>query len=558
LAHAVLGVPGRALILLALLAAVLLPVLLSQSFTAAPAPAHYGVSPAEPNEGMAATFVASPRSCQDPPCAYRWSAARRGRRPEVLGRGRILKYTFHARGTYQVTLTVTGIGGGSVSEVQRVVVFDQTLPHDPRFVGPGYYARFSDGPPATMSFFPIYTYQLNLGQWGPLAGRIAAMGVNGIDDAYSAPATTDYGVGLANGLHFNSIGKLAPAGAAAVSSYAMQDEPNQSGSPFAASSCSPARDSCAQSYVRAAQTYQQEDHSRPVWGNLTKDVDEWTYPAPGWTAGQFARHVKTLVDSLDIASADYYGWTDSFEWNQATGEGTGHYGAWVYGHTVARLRSYNPRIPVYGFVECCDSTDGNGSTKPTNEMMPGMLQAAIWNILVHGGRGYIFWTTNFWDSSSGGDPYASPYPGATYQSVYALYSEHQWDAQYAAAQQVDRTVKAMARKLNSPTVTGIAASSSDGIPVATLGKDIDGKLWLLAQADGNTGHPLSNTAPMTARITLPVAVAPGTVLDVVGEGRTVVVDARHQISDTFGTRTETPFSGKPITYGYQHHIYVAR
>lgn len=558
MAYTALGTRWRVLLLVGLFAAGLLAVLLSHTSTTPPARVQYTLSPAAPDVGMTTTFVASRRSCRRPPCAYRWSATRRGGGPEVLGRGRVLNHAFAAAGTYAVTLTVSDSSGSHLSKVRPVVVSSLALPHDPQFVGPGYYARFSDGPPASRSFFPIYTYQVNLGQWEPLAARIAAMGVNGIDDAYSPPAAADYRLGVANGLHFNAIGKLTAPGAGTVTSYAMQDEPNQSGSPFAASSCPPDKDSCAQAYMAEAKSYRQADRTRPVWGNFTKDVDEWTYPASGWTAAQFSRHVRTLIGALDIASADYYGWTDSFEWNQSTGDGTGHYGAWVYGHTVARVHRYNPDIPVYGFVECCDSTNGNGTTKPTNEMMPGMLQAAVWNILVHGGRGYIFWTTNFWDSSSGGDPFADPYPGATYQSVYALYGEHQWDAQYAAARRVNHIVKAMASALNSPTVTGITTSSSDRVPVAVLGKDVDGKLWLLAQADGDTGHPLSNTATMTAKITLPAAVPAGTVLDVVGEHRSVVVDARHQFSDTFGIRTETPFSGQSITYGYQHHIYVAR
>lgn len=566
------------LLLLLLFAATLLVVLVAHPFSTRNARAQYSFSPNEPDSGSTTTFVASRDSCPRRPCTYRWTAKvlrfgsktgdpryatvrpapAGGRTGDVLGSGPTLKYAFSSAGTYLVELTVKDSSGARSSTLKRLVISGLDLPHDRSFVGPSYYSKFADGPPSSMSFFPIYTYQLNLGQWSGLPARIAAMGVNGIDDAYGAPAASDYQLGVANGLHFNEIRKLTPSGAGAVTSYAMRDEPNQTGSPYAASACSPARDTCAQGYEAVARSFHQSDPNRPAWGNFTKDVDEWSFPPPGWTAAQFSEHEKGLLGSLDIASADYYGWTDSSEWNQGTGQGTGHYGAWVYGHTVGRVRGYNPNIPVYGFVECCDSTDGNGTTKPTNEMMPGMLRAAVWNILVHGGRGFVYWTTNFWDSSTGGDPHADPYPGATYQGAYALYGEHQWDSQYAAAQQVDRQVKSFATDLNSPTVTGITSSSSDGVPVATLGKDVGGRLWLLAQADGNTMRPLSNTTPMRATIMLPSAIPPGTVMDVVGEHRTVVVNAEHQISDTFSTSTEMPFSGKPITYGYQHHIYVAR
>lgn len=94
--------------------------------------------------------------------------------------------------------------------------------------------------------------------------------------------------------------------------------------------------------------------------------------------------------------------------------------------------------------------------------------------------------------------------------------------------------------------------------MTVLGKDFGGKLWLLVIADGNEAHPMSNQSSMTATITVPDVISAGTVLNVVGESRTVTVDASHQFTDTFGTTTETPTSVRsipPLTYGYQHHVY---
>jgi hypothetical protein len=506
-----------------------------------------------PTTGERTSLSAAPGTCRVGPCSYRWTTDS----GQVLGSQRVLRYVFYSPGSHRVHLTVVDRAGHSVTKTTKIVVSGMAL--SPSFVGPSYYARFSDGPSASMRYFPILTYQLNLGQWGRLPSRVTAMGVNGVDDAYDHSDENNFRIAAAHGLTLNINGSIANrAHTGAVSSHGMFDEPNATGSHYAASACSPSHDTCGQAYVNDADAYRARDPTRPVWGNFTKDVEEWSYPPSGWTAPQFAQHERAMLDSVNIASADFYGWTDIYEWKQGTGQGTGHYGAWVYGHTVQRLNYYNPTIPAYGFVECCDSTDGNGTTKPTNEMMPGMLEASIWNILVHGGRGYVFWTTNFWDASSGGDPYANPYPGATYQGNYALYSEHQWDPQYNRAQAVDAEVKSMARDLNSPTVTGISAKASGGVPVATLGKQVNGKLWLLAQADGNASRPLSNTTPMTATITLPTAVPAGTVLTVVGENRTVTVNAHHEITDSFGTTTDGPFSGSPITYGYQHHVYAAQ
>jgi hypothetical protein len=429
------------------------------------------------------------------------------------------------------------------------------LAHDPNFVAPSYYKRFAHGPSSRMSYFPIYTYQLNLGQWNRLAARIKGMGVRGIDNAYDGSSPAEIRLGARYGLTYNVV-PGRPTRARDVTSYAMMDEPDNDGSPFAASSCSPSHDSCAQAYVEQAGRYRAADPTRPVWGNFTKDVEEWSYPPSGWTTARYEQHIRVMIRALDIVSADYYAWTDPYEWTQGSGNiGTGHIGSWVYGHTIDRLRFYDQRIPIYGFVECC----GPGPGVQRNHMTPGMIQSAVWNILVHGGRGIVWWTTDFWDSNTGGDPHDRPYAGATYWGNYALYGDHQWDAQYGAARRVDAQISAFAAELNSPTVTGISASSSSGVPVSALGKDYGGKLWLVVQADGNQAHPLSNTTPTRATIQLPSVVRPGTVLEVIGEHRTVKVTGAHRITDTFATTTETlPYLERPLTYGYQHHIYAIR
>lgn len=443
------------------------------------------------------------------------------------------------------------------------------LPRAPDFVGPSYYAKFKNGPSSSMSYFPIYTYQVNLTQWSQLPSRISEMGVNGVDNAYDGASQADIDRAAQSGMHVNIAGPddFSSQGQI-VTSYAMQDEPNTEGDKYAMTSCPhspPPNDPCAKAYVHDANAYRSADRTRPVWGNFGKEIEEWNeYPPSGWTTAQFEQHLRTEIRSLDIVSADYYAWTDPYEMTDSQAGDTTcktgyltHCGAWVYGHTQDRLRYYAPNIPTYGFIECCG---GGGGSGPENQMTPGMIQSSAWNILVHGGRGIVWWTTDFVDSSPGGDPRDKPYSGATYYGDYALYGDHQWDPQYDAARDVDQQIEASAPELNSPTVDGISASGQNGVPVTTLGKDYHGKLWLLVQADGDAAHQLSNTATMTATVTLPAAVPAGTVLTVVGENRTVTVNSRHQIADTFATTTETPTydGGVPITYGYQHHIYRER
>jgi hypothetical protein len=543
--------------------------------------ARFRVLPAHPLVGRRTTFDGSRSTCDRRPCSYRWTmkvlrrAGRKRRyvaittpsaghrRSPILGRRRSLRYVFRSAGTYLVRLTVFDRSHRRASKAERVLVsrppirapsHGVVLPHDPSFVGPSYYSKFRNGPSSSMGYFPVLTYQLNLSQWSQLPARLRAMGINGVDDAYDESDQRNFNVAAASGLTLFINGDIAGrSNGQVVRAYAMQDEPNSNGSKYAASSCSPSNDSCGHAYVGDANAYRSGDPTRPVIGNFTKDVMDWASPPGGWSEGQFQQHNRAMIGALDIVSSDNYGWTDPYEWDQRTGSGSGHYGAWIYGHAISQLRWYDPRIPTFGFVECCD----DGNSPPTNTMMPGMIQSAVWNIVVHGGRGYVFWTTDFYDAN--GDPRDNPYPGSMYYGPWALYGDHQWDAQYSAAAEVNHEVEANAPALNSPTVSGISANSSTGVPLTALGKDVNGKLWLLVQADGNESHPLSNRTPMTATIQLPPSVPAGTVLNVVGENRTITVDAAHRITDSFGTITETPtFSGRPITYGYQHHIYEMR
>jgi hypothetical protein len=166
-------------------------------------------------------------------------------------------------------------------------------------------------------------------------------------------------------------------------------------------------------------------------------------------------------------------------------------------------------------------------------------------------RGITFWPRDFYHDDD------DPYPGAAYTEPYSLFADHQWDAHYAKVQSLCAQILAIAPQLNSPTVLGCSATGTSGVPVSALGKDVGGKLWLLVQADGNATHPMSNTAAMTATITVPSSIPVGTVLTVVGESRTVTVNASHQFTDSFATTTETPqYAPRSMTYGYAHHIYA--
>lgn len=437
-----------------------------------------------------------------------------------------------------------------------------TLPHDPSFVGPSYYAKWSNGPSTSMDYFPVLAYHMNLNQWSQLPARLKGAGVNGIKMAYDQSDNSIFATAAANGLSFLGIASKVQwdAGPAnriddvrtnsqVATAYDVSDEPNKDGSPYAKIG-SPSTDSGAQLYVTNANEQRSADPTRPVTGNFTKDVEEWNnYGPTGWTAADVERHNRTMMKALDITSADVYAWVDEWEWKQADAAngdyGTRHVGAWVYGHTIDRLRYYNPDAPAYGFVEATVSGDCS------NTMMPGMIESAVFNIVAHGGRGYTIWPRDFCGRNT------QPYTGATFTGTYSVFGDHLWDTQYARFASVNATIRDNVREINSPTISGVSAVGQNGIPVTALGKDVGGKLWLLAQADGNASNPLSNRSAMTGTITLPDSVPAGTILNVKGENRTVTVNSSHQIVDTFGTTTETPPStGRALTYGYDHHIYA--
>jgi hypothetical protein len=399
-----------------------------------------------------------------------------------------------------------------------------------------------------MDYFPILAYHMNLNQWVQLPARLKAAGINGIKMAYDQSDNGIFATAATTGFTFLGIHSTAAwnqgaaniidnvrANAQVATAYDMADEPNQDGSVYDKARGTPANDVGAATYVQDANQQRIADPSRPITANFTKDLMEWNNYATGWTAADVERHNRTMIDALDITSADVYAWVDEYEWKQAAAAngdyGTRHAGAWIYGHAIDRLEYYNPDAPAYGFVETTVSGDCS------NTAMPGMIESAIWNLLAHGARGYTIWPRDFCGRNQ------QPYTGVTYTGEFSMFADHLWDAQYARLGQVDGDVADNARALNSPTVKGVT-------------KDLDGRLWVLAQADGNTQYPLSNRSAMTGTIRLPAAITPGTVFTVVGEGRTITVNASRELVDTFATTTETPTStGRALTYGYDHHIY---
>jgi hypothetical protein len=507
-----------------------------------------------------------------------------------------------------VVVTATNSNGSAfaASAGTAAVTIGGTLPHDPAFVGPSYYTKFANGPSTSTSYFPIGTYEMDITN-SVNASRMNGMGINFIDQEYSGGCIAELDASFANGTReqVNPEGSGCPAGASgtfsnplgdfagdthtgSVFGYALFDEPNGGTGPYSMQTCTtlgtapivsnPSQDTCAVAAINDENTLHTADPTRTIWGNFTKDVFPWNeYPASSWStancgsgtlaaqtghagsvtwSGCFEKHNSMVVSGLDLMSADIYPWADPYEasntnMDSGCNNNSGHCGAWVDGFAVDRIKALRPGTPPWMFLGMTRSTDSQDVETPR------MLNADVWDTIAHGARGIVWWTADF----APGVP-ATPYTGSNCSIYWDALCDHFWDNNYNQAATDDATIKADAVQLNSPTVTGVSATASDSTPMAVLGKDVNGsgKLWLLVMADGNATHPMSNTSPMTATTTVPSAIPPGTVLNVVGESRTVTVNSSHQFTDTFGSVSDTNSNGLQcgctVSYGYQHHIYA--
>jgi hypothetical protein len=503
-------------------------------------------------------------------------------------------------------VTAASSGGGTT----------ETLTHDPSFVGPSYYDQFANTSKLqSMNFFPIGIWEEDLSN-PVLASLTTGMGVNFLDEEYSGGCETELDAVAAN----NMVEQVNPShsydpcpgtndcngqdtystplacfsgdsNVGDIFGYTLFDEPNE-GTSWGINNCpntppiasDPAQDTCAESAIQDAAEITAGDPTRTTYGDETKSIFPWEETAPAaWNSancgtgtnvplpnggttnwsGCFEKHESMLFSAISLGASDIFGWTDPYEIQDndvastadqgqdtcTTGEQT-HCGAWVDAYAVDRIKYYNSGIPGMVMLSMTRSADGSAVDTPP------MIDADIWDSIAHAARGIIWWAAD--DAASAPvDPVSGSDCDQSDDGVCDIY----WQANYNEAAADDKAVESIADELNSPTVEGVSASDSQGVPVATLGKDVNssGKLWILATADGDDTHQMSNTTPMTVTITVPDTVPVGTVFNVVGENRTVTVDANHQFTDTFGTTTidsgtDWP-SGVSLTIGYQHHIY---
>ncbi|HUS26096.1 MAG TPA: hypothetical protein VMY99_01990 [Nevskiaceae bacterium] len=257
---------------------------------------------------------------------------------------------------------------------------------------------------------------------------------------------------------------------------------------------------------KSADAAKAKDPTRPTYANYGKTM------APGGCIAYYNQSkcdvdLPAYCDAVDLVSVDFYGYTDPWIENSKAG-------AWWYGAVLDSLRercNHNPKKPVWGFVEAM-SPDYHS----TRAITPDEMEAAIWNMVVHGANGLIYFAHDF---------------GGTGAEDGMLHDA----AISARAAKVNAQIKSLAPILNSYSQSGVSATGTNGIPVSTMYKVYNGSKYVFAAADGNDSH--TNSGTTTGTITVPVSSGTATV---VNENRTVTISGG-KIVDTF----------KP----YQMHVY---
>jgi hypothetical protein len=292
--------------------------------------------------------------------------------------------------------------------------------------------------------------------------------------------------------------------------YLMGDEPDMnkvSGDATLAAASMPDAWRQAGNALRAA------DPTRAVYANFGKGfaLDPWVgyHVGPGPTqAADFAKYIEPTT----FLSSDYYAVTDPYEQlNQ--------HGIWGYGRAVDNTERNAGGRAVWGFVECsAPFPAGKVANNIAGRMPPDLIMPAVWEMVVHGADGIIYFCHDF---SNGGmvEDGCLADPGMP-----------------AAMKLANTSVQSYAGVLQTPDVTGTTTTTNGSVAVVTLMKKLGGSTYLFAMGDGNASYP--NGQSVVATIT--VGGAGSRAVQVLSDGRTIQM-TNGQFTDTFGA--------------YQLHIY---
>lgn len=426
--------------------------------------------------------------------------------------------------------------------------FALSMPMTPAGPSPEYWAQWSNGFPTEDTWFPIAVWQGHIDSshegivapYSDLGAGLVDAGVNVIDGTWDWLDTTgpsymqraiDLGLKvIATGPNMQYL-QQNPTHASAIIGWQTGDEFDM----FRVNDTTPygpnSPTTINNSYLANAVT----DPTRPQHINWGKPMGGWYYSATGgYDTGSEDGDLKLYQQSCDVTSVDYYWWTDPWEDNPS---------AYGYGNSVDQQRYYsrmsNIDKPVWMFVENSRPWDITSSA-----ITPDEMEAAVWNSIVHGARGIIYFIHDF-----GGGTTAGTIERGVWSAVY--YDRAGGDAIIARMKVVNARIKDLAPVLNSPEIGVVSpstgresaaayvtvVSSTSGVPIDVMVRQYGGKTYIFAQASGSLTKKNSDTT--TGTFTWQAG----------GAASLTVRDESRTIAMTGGVWTDT-FTP------YQLHIYI--
>lgn len=372
--------------------------------------------------------------------------------------------------------SVAGAGGSSADSGASDAGGNGTFSNDtflPWAGGAAYYGKWSHGPSADPSFFPIAVWL----QTPSNAPRYKNVGVNLFVGLWQGPTDTQLSdLSAASMPTFCDQGGVwnAHLTDSTIWGWLQPDEPDN-----AQANSTGGYDPCIDPSIIIAgyDAMVRNDPTRPVWLGLGRGVSATDWVGRGTCTGRTDMYPE-YAKGGDILSFDIYPVNDGI-------------GLEAVPLGVDNLRGWSGYSkPVVSDIEASNIND---TTRPS----PAQIRSEIWMALVHGAAGIQYFCHRFSPTFSETDCLDDP-PTA------------------AAMTDIDAQITALAPVLNTPSVANGVAVSSSALdqPVDVMLKRSAGATYLFAtQMRGGT-----TTATFTLRDFPASATA-----NVLGEGRTIAV-----------------------------------
>jgi hypothetical protein len=348
--------------------------------------------------------------------------------------------------------------------------------------GPDYYSRFSPSFPADPSFFPVGVWLAAVNQESEITSDQAA----GLNTYVALTDNSDFGLVASSDMYL--ISNKPPAEGNGTVGWFVSDEADMWGGPgsgAATGSGCLAAASCGYTVQRKVLSELPDDH-RLRFANYGKGVIFWENDS------QAARFVD---DYQNIVSDDVYWFTDESVCLSAADAGW-YPGKLVkgtlppqlchlaanYGRTVDRVRQLaKDKEPVWAYIELGHPFTENNWPSIT----PQQVAAAVWQSLISGARGIIYFNNSFGGPCVTGNVLRDP--------CYAQIR--------AAVTAVDSEIRSLAPVLNAPFADGVVEAST-GVNIST--KWYGGHFYVLAGSAEPAAQTVTFSMPCVGSATVAV------------------------------------------------------